>query len=526
MLHLNKRLVAVVAACLTWGSIAVPTDGATVGANPALGQDVTATLTAKHGNVFKRAFRDWNREQWGEPEQAVVSDQLREGMQIGTGNESWAEVTWPSVKTRAWANTVFAVAPNKRLVYLTGGEMLFRLDKNRKDKEDYYIWTKVLQARIRGTTVLVQAKGPVTRFTVMEGVVEVKNRLDNSRTTLRPGVVFEVKGYNISNRAPMPNLNSGATTGQTDAYTPSPLAVPKTFDGSINDVAYDSNKYLPLFQDKFATTNLYAANSHALLNHPLVNAGQTIDSLPLIQEQQKDLPGYHKLLPIKFADTARLNKVVFSAVQPVAVPSKADYFIGQSVGKGIKLPAAAYGDLPPKGMVLNPAATNVAGTVIAPNTAVAPRPAAPPIPMLVLPVPEDSTPASVFEEEPTPLPEVRFGAPTTSTPSENSVPTGGDVLQSNQIPSLVPTTCLTPTAMPGPMSTSAFQPIPGAMPSMPMPTINGVLTPGTTTSSSMGATSIGTTPMGGAVAPIAQPLNSTVNTLNNTVNGTLNILGR
>lgn len=424
MLQTHKRMIAVLAACLTWGAFSLPVD-ATVGANPALGQDVSATLTSKHGNVFKRSFRDWNREQWGDPETAQVSDELKEGMQIGTGNESWAEVTWPNVKTRAWSNTVFAVAPNKRLVYLTGGEMLFRLDKNRKDKEDYFIWTKVLQARIRGTTVLVQAKGPVTRFTVLEGVVEIKNRLDNSRATLKPGAVYEIKGYSITNRTPLPALNNAEGSTSADPSTQSPLSAPKKFDGSINDVAYDEANYLPLFQDKFATTNLYAANSEALLNHPLLTAGGTIDSLPLIQAQQKELPGYSKFLPIKMADSARLTKVVSSSVLPVAVPSKADYFVGQSVGSDIKLPATAYGDLPPKGVVLNPSSTVATQRTIVPSAAIAPKTVMPPIPGLMLPVPDDSAPAKVFDEAPTPLPEVRYSAPADGKPSLDS-PTLGD----------------------------------------------------------------------------------------------------
>lgn len=482
--QLHKRIVALTASCLTLGLLVAPTPAKA--ANPALGSEVVATLTAKHGTVFKRAFRDWNREQWGDPESAEVSDQLREGMQIGTGNESWAEVTWPNVKTRAWANTVFAVAPNKRLVYLTGGEMLFRLDKNRKDKDDYYIWTKVLQARIRGTTVLVQAKGPVTRFTVMEGIVEVKNRLDNSRSVLRPGVVYEIKGYNMTNRAPLPSVgggssgNNNAGTGQTEPYTPTPLAVPKNFDGSIKDVAYDSQNFLPVFQDKFSTTNVYAANSNALLNHPLVTGAKNkndeiaaIDSMALIQDAQRELPGYNKVLPIKLADTARLNKVIFSNVEPVAVPSKADYFVGQSVGKGLKMPAAAYGDLPPKGVVLNPSLA-AEKSAPPPTTAVVPKMPAMVLPTgLLLPVPDDTSKATVFEEDPTPQPQVNFNQ-TDTMPGKKL-----DALQSNQVPGVVPGNCAVNGGLNGaPITSSAFQPLPGSLPQSSVPTINGIIAPG------------------------------------------------
>jgi hypothetical protein len=485
MLHMHKRILAVLAACVTSGAMSLPESSATTAPNPAIGQDITATLTAKHGNVFKRAFRDWNREQWGEPETADVSDQLREGMQLGTGNESWAEVTWPNVKTRAWANTVFAVAPNKRLVYLTGGEMLFRLDKNRKDKDDYYIWTKVLQARIRGTTVLVQAKGPVTRFTVMEGTVEITNRLDKSRAILKPGAVYEIKGYNL------PQSN--------DTYKPTPLATPKDFDNSIQDITYDAKNYLPLYQDKFAITNLFAANSNALTSHPLLTVNGTIDSMSLIQEQQKDLPGYNRLLPIKLADLAHLNKVVFASVEPTAVPSKADYFIGQSVGKGIKLPAAAYNQVPPKGMVLNPSSAPTERNVM-PAAAIAPKPVMPPrIPGLLLDVPstqQETSAAKVFDEDPTPLPTTPFGSPAKGDKPNRKL----DLLQSTQVPTVVPTTCLTPTTSGALEPTAAFQPMPGSMPANPVPTINGVLTPGMTPSSMAPSRSDSTKPAGDAAS--------------------------
>lgn len=61
---------------------------------------------------------------------------MYERMQLGTKNSSWARVSWPHVTTRAWADSVFAIAPNQRLVLLMNGEMLFNLSKHRKDKRD------------------------------------------------------------------------------------------------------------------------------------------------------------------------------------------------------------------------------------------------------------------------------------------------------------------------------------------------------------------------------------------------------
>ena len=489
---------------------------AAISPSPAAAREVCAVLTAKHGTVFKREFRDWNREEWGDPAAAEVADQLREGMQIGTGNDSWAEVQWPNVKTRAWANTVFAVAPNKRLVYLTGGEMLFRLDKHRKDKDDYYIWTKVLQARIRGTTVLVQAKGQITRFTVMEGTVEVTNRLDKSRVMLHPGSVWEIKGY---------GQPTSTKIDKNEAYKPTPLAVPKKLDSSITEITYDATNYLPVFQDKFSASNVYASNREALLNHPLLTAGEAIDSLPLIQEAQKDLPGFNKLLPIKLADSARLTKVIASSVDLLAVPSKANYFIGQSIGHDLKLPPLV-GDLQPDGMVMNPATLN-AQKMATPTAALAPRTALPPV--LVVPVygaPESSDEgkekdsAKVFEEDPVPLPLVPSGAAAAVTD-----PNGSAV-----VPTIVPNTCLTPNGLSPVTSTSAFQALPGAV-ANPVPTINGVLTPATSgvtgVNPGAGAFVNSLTNSAGAAAgttfsTVAAPVNSLVPNVQQTLQNTLN----
>jgi hypothetical protein len=385
MLHLYRKITAAILAAFSCGATMAPGSLAlTTSPTAANISDAVATLTAKSGDVFKRDFVDWEKEVWGEPTPANANDKLHEGMQIGTGKNSWAEVSWPNVKTRAWANTVFAVAPNKRLVYLTGGEMLFRLDKKRKDKDQaYYIWTKVLQARIRGTTVLVQAKGPVTRFTVLEGVVDITNRLDHSRATIKPGVVYEIVGYKT------PGTSSSTT------YKPQALPAPKRIDGSVTDILYDSSDKgkTPLFQDQYSSSNIYVANSEALKNHPLVKeAGGLIDSIDLIQSEQKDLPGFNPLLPIRLADSGRLNKIMTGSVSLEAVPANADYFVGQSVGKTVKLPQSASAYLPPKGVILDMVNAAKPGTAVAgvPTPAVAP-----PIVPFIMGAPIEQTAASV-----------------------------------------------------------------------------------------------------------------------------------
>jgi hypothetical protein len=402
-------------------------------------------------------------------------------------------------------------------VYLTGGEMLFRLDKNRRDKDDYYIWTKVLQARIRGTTVLVQAKGPVTRFTVMEGVVELTNRLDKSRTILRPGAVWEIKAFNTQPKK-----------GQ-DAK---PQAIQKGFDGSIGDITYDPQNALPVFQDKFAVSTAYAANSQALLDHPLLKVGDTIDSLPLIQQALKDVPGFSPLLQIKVADAAKQTNVISSAVELLAVPSKANYFVGQSIGKELKLPAVATYDLAPDGVVMNPA--TLAAASKAAVTAVAPTRVPPPAPVLIPGIPVVDVPAqaegkttgaSVFEEDPQPLPQV----------PNNALP-ALDKLGNTLVPSALPNTCLTPNGAGAVTSNSAFQPMPGAIPN-PVPTIGGVLSAGgaatmpitgitntTALPSSAGLPVTGVTGGAGAGTSLFNAVGGASGAVNNTVNNLTNTI--
>lgn len=163
----------------------------------------TARVTEAKGTVYRRGFVDSNKEIWGNPEPAAKGDSLHEGMQLGTGTKSWAQLTWEHCKTRAWSNSVFAVAPNQRLVYVVGGEVLFQLDKKRPNKQEYMIWTNLLQARVKGTTVLVQSTPDNSKISVLEGTIDVVNRIDKSVMTLKPGVVYEIQAKDRSPSSPL-----------------------------------------------------------------------------------------------------------------------------------------------------------------------------------------------------------------------------------------------------------------------------------------------------------------------------------
>ena len=199
-----------------------------------------AILTDAHNTVFKRDFIDWDREKWGDPLPAKIGDLLKEGMQVGTGNESWAQISWPKVTTRTWENSVVSIAPNKRIVYLRDGEMLFQRDnKQHQDQFTYVIWTKVLQVRVRGTTLLVQSTPDYSRVSVLEGDVDVVNRLDNSVVNIKPGVVYEVRTggppASLPPKAATPQANQQWQQYWASQFTgPTPISNNRPITGSTS----------------------------------------------------------------------------------------------------------------------------------------------------------------------------------------------------------------------------------------------------------------------------------------------------
>lgn len=286
----------------------------------------SATVVEAKGDVFKRGFVDWNRELWQDPLPASKGDRLTEGMQLGTGNNSWAQLAWTNVTARAWANSVYAVAPNQRLVYLLGGEMLYHLDKHRKDKSAYYVWTKLVQARVRGTTILFQNTPDTTRITVLEGTVDVMNRIDKSVVRITPGVVYEVK--DISGSAPV-STNSVS---------------------NLSNITINTANSVPLFQTAKTVTSLYALDPHATLGHPLIGSfNSPLSSLPLVQKSLGAL--IPKLDGIINGLTGTLNETLLSGAQVLQVPKALAYKVGPLVGSAFTLPRDAVGFFPPTGLI-------------------------------------------------------------------------------------------------------------------------------------------------------------------------------
>lgn len=331
-----------------------PTAYAAPSTSTAAQAQLAAKLTEAKGTVYKRGFIDWNREQWGEPAVAKAGDALLEGMQVGTGDNSWAQISWTHIKTRAWANSVYAIAPNQRLVYLIGGEMLFQLDKNRKDKREYHVWTNLLHARIRGTTVLVQSTGEVSRVTCLEGHIDVTNRTDNSVIHLKPGAVYEIK----SNAVPGATENDAATI----------VAKPTALLSNLAPIMA-AETARPVFQTSKTTSTVYLVDKQTILQHPLLtNFESPLPSLPLITDTLGSL-GLPDLIGNLVPNT--LKSVLNHAFEIAALPSRLNYLIGPDAGSLISINRQSLALFPPDGGLNLP--VNALNLTSRTNTGLAPQ---------------------------------------------------------------------------------------------------------------------------------------------------------
>lgn len=325
MLRLLVSLILIVAS--------MPRCSAAPSSSTAAQAQVAAELTEARGSVYKRGFIDWNREQWGEPAPAKAGDALNEGMQVGTGDNSWAQISWTNIKTRAWANSVYAIAPNQRLVYLIGGEMLFQLDKNRKDKAEYHVWTNLLHARIRGTTVLVQSTGEASRVTCLEGHIDVINRSDNSVIHLKPGAVYEIKSVPSVDGAADAAAVVGRPTASLSNLTPITA----------------QNTARPVFETNKTTSTVYLVDKQALLSHPLLTSFESpLPSLPLINDALGAL-GLPNLIGQILPQT--LKHVLGDVFEIAQLPTRLNYRIGPDAGGLFSVNPNSLSLQPPDGIL-------------------------------------------------------------------------------------------------------------------------------------------------------------------------------
>ncbi|MBX9685511.1 MAG: FecR family protein [Candidatus Obscuribacterales bacterium] len=327
--------------------------------------DGHATLSESHGTVMKRGFLDWKKELWEDPSPAKRGDKLDEGMQVATGDKSWAQISWPYVTSRAWSNSVYAIAPNQRLAYLVGGEVLYQLDKKRKDKSEYVIWTKLVQARLRGTTVLVQASPGKTKITVLEGVVDAMNRTDRSVVRLTPGVVYEVSEpeHLSTAQALVENVKAEAVSRSSGSNSAGKAA---SHSDAQNNIAMPGLAPVALFETRQTSTVLSLVDPNALLAHPLLSVfNELLPSISLVKNVLSSLNS--DLLKITKLEDQLLPKVLSEKVKIVSVPRLLSYKLGPAVVSNFTMPPLAYLDFPASGVIgqaLNQPAPSVMGAVV------------------------------------------------------------------------------------------------------------------------------------------------------------------
>lgn len=319
------------------------------------------TLTEVKGHVFRRGFADERKEVWCEPEPARVGDVVSDGMQVGTGDKSWTQCTWKHVTARAWENSVYMVSPKRKLVYLVGGELLFNLDKHRSDKTPYSVWTKYLHATVRGTTILVQSTPDGSRLSVLEGTVDVTNRLDNSVATLTPGVVYEVKAKENEKKpdkiSSVDSVTDGAYIAKASTAAEQ-LGLRSTIDAfagkvnlnsatSIVDLAILDLNPVVLFDSLTSTTIAALTSVQQVLLHPLLSSAfeSPLLSLPLIKSEMPQLS------PNLISHQSACVSEVFKAISVTQVPILTSYSIGSDLLPRMKGKEVSFIHWPPSGVV-------------------------------------------------------------------------------------------------------------------------------------------------------------------------------
>lgn len=306
----------------------------------------SALLRQAVGSVMRAEMVDESKQLLGEAMPAKVNDLLPEGSVIGTGARSWAELKWTSVTSRIWQNSVVQIRPSKRSVYLQEGGLTFNLKKDRPDKAPYDIRTKVLQARIHGTTVQVLAQGNVEKISVLEGNIDVRNLQNGSVVHLTPGVVYEVQVRGvIKNNAPNYNLFNKTGTNKAEPVSELPGASGRSI-AEAPEFRLNPRRGELIFQDSHTRALAYTVNSKAILEHPLIGGSNPIPSIDLIEDAIGNLP-------TESTSEGKLDRVIARNFKISRVPSRTSYAIGPNVGEGLPLPQVAMTDNAPAGKLEN-----------------------------------------------------------------------------------------------------------------------------------------------------------------------------
>lgn len=173
-----------------------------------------AVCTRLYGHV-RKAELDEKKQAMLLPKECKTGDRLPEGTLVETGIRSGAELKWSYVITRIYERSLVRIQPNMRQVFLQQGTLLFRLQKNRPDTDIYLLETKLLQARIHGTTVKVYSDDSLSKISVTEGQVEVTSKVDGNTVNLGPGTNYEVKAIGRIRKIKGDLIESPSDSSQT-----------------------------------------------------------------------------------------------------------------------------------------------------------------------------------------------------------------------------------------------------------------------------------------------------------------------
>jgi len=303
-----------------------------------------ATATKVQGHVMKSLPSEQNRTALSLPTSCNQGDLLPDGSAIQTGKEadSSAELQWGTSRqdkktTRIWANSfvrVFSRTPGRiDNVCLAKGALIFKKEHN--EPNTYWVETKLLQARIRGTTVRVVSEPPsdgnpgMDKIFVLEGGrVQVKNKETGSIVELSTGVELAVKvkaSYKCNDaRFEIPTQTSRLNDVPT----------------KVADYRLNPNKGELLFEDRSSSTLAYTVNAKAVLEDPMVKGNKDLapfESIGLIESAMKRMPSSDNVMQNTIETALNFNHPDKFIADPkylrISHVPDTKYSIGHNVGK-------------------------------------------------------------------------------------------------------------------------------------------------------------------------------------------------
>lgn len=327
-------------------------------AGPAFAESIETKVTEIDGNVFKREIIDLVSRGLGRTTPLKLEDALVENTQVGTGPGSRCELSWPSIKARLGGDTVLQIQPDKRIVYLAKGEVLIRQQKDSAGK--LTIWSPVLRATLLGTTVIMQQTPTVTRFTVLEGSVELRNLVDEGVLILRPGVVYEyISPFEKPYVSDAPKNSKDEAIRQfwlpfDPFWEKKPPEHPvegdfnwtlegKRLDEPSPNVFNENMAPLELFQTPRSLSRIWILDCGRINLHPLLSKfKEPIDSASMIQNEFIQLPTIcHPSTHPSVDNAMKLrNNLLGKSVMVTLGPSKVKFKVGKELGYQYSMPHA------------------------------------------------------------------------------------------------------------------------------------------------------------------------------------------